>query len=255
MLIHPGVQSVERSDCGSDVDIDAEMPHPAKAGRDVKRDVIVAAPAGEPRPGTVRQLHVDEFLQSALGFVAKPVVVKKDTHVFARLALVVRLSQPRRVFNGHALEVLVLFKRTVERGRVAPLFEHAMNLRIGAGDETRERVRVKPVERLLAALVWELHQIRQCHHRIPRRVRHHLHREALVLQRLRTAGLEQLREPEFFSRRTANRQRQRFRDQNPPRQHREITFLAVGHVAGRADGFVREERGAVGHFDPPRVTA
>src|SRR2546422_709522 len=94
-----------------------------------------------------------EKIDGRLVLSGHPVVVEQNADIAASLALVLRLSQPRRLFNGHALEVLVLFKRTVERGRVAPLFEHAMNLRIGAGDETRERVRVKSVERLLAALV------------------------------------------------------------------------------------------------------
>src|SRR5882762_5567431 len=41
MLIHPGVEPVERFDRGSDVDVDTEIPQTAKTGRDVKRDVIV----------------------------------------------------------------------------------------------------------------------------------------------------------------------------------------------------------------------
>ena len=52
-----------------------------------------------------------------------------------------------------------------------------------------QRVGVKPVEDLLGALVGKFHQIGQGQHRVPGRVRDHLHGEALVRERVGTAGL------------------------------------------------------------------
>ena len=112
-----------------------------------------------------------------------------------------------------------------------PLIEDPPDLRIGVGDVRGQRVGVEPVEDLLAALVRILHQVGQRHHRVPRGLRHHLHGQALVMQRVRLAGLEQLGELELLGLRPANRQRQRFRHQNPAAEHRQIAFLAVAQTA------------------------
>ena len=146
------------------------MPEPAKTGGDVEGDVIVAATAGEPGPRAVGQLHLRKLPQRVFRFVIEAVVIEQNPDVAPRLAFALGQTQPRCLFNHHAFKVLVLLQRAVKGWRVAPLFEHAVNLGVGAGDEAGEGVRVKPVEGLLGALVRELHQIRQRHHRVPCRV-------------------------------------------------------------------------------------
>ena len=181
--VEPVVEPIQRANRRVNFHIHAQVPEPAKTGGDVESDVIVAATAGEPGPRAVGQLHLRKLPQRVFRFVIEAVVIEQNPDVAPRLAFGLGLAQPRCLFNHHAFKVLVLLQRTVEGWRVAPLFEHAVYLGIGAGDEPGERIRVKPVEGLLGALVWELHQIRQRHHRVPPRVRYHLHREPLILQR------------------------------------------------------------------------
>ena len=183
-FVEPVVEPIQRANRRVNFHIHAQVPEPAKTGGDVEGDVIVAATAGEPGPRAVGQLHLRKLPQRVFRFVIEAVVIEQNPDVAPRLAFALGLTQPRCLFNHNAFKVLVLLQRAVQRRGVAPLLEHAVNLRVGASNETRECVRVKPVEGLLGALVRELHQIRQRHHRVPRRVRHHLHREPLVLQRL-----------------------------------------------------------------------
>jgi len=76
LLVRPPVEPGERLDRGGRVDLHAQVPHPAEAGRDVERDVVVAAPAREPRPRPVRVLHLREFLELALGLGVEPVGIE-----------------------------------------------------------------------------------------------------------------------------------------------------------------------------------
>ena len=230
----------------------AQAPEP---GGDVQSDVILPPPAGEPGPGTVGQLHFGKLLQGPVGFEVEPVVVEENPDIPARLAFGLRLAQPGGFLDQHALEVLIFLERAVERRRAAPLREDAVNLRIGVGDVARQGIGVEPVESLLRAFVRILHQVRQRQHGVPGGIRHHLDGEALLAQRGGLAGLEKPGELEPLRRRTANRQGQGFGEENLPRQHRQKSFLAVRHAAGRADGLVAEKPRAIRHFDAPGVTA
>ena len=112
---------------------------------------------------------------------------EENSGVSPGATLVLRLPEPGGFLEHHALEVLVLLERTVQRGRVLPELEDPADPGIGVGDEAGQRVGVVPIEGLLAALVGKLHQVGQGQHRVPRRLGHHLYREALVLQGLRGA--------------------------------------------------------------------
>src|SRR6187431_855621 len=104
------------------------MAQPAKTSRDVERDVVVSLATREPRPGTVAKLHLPEFLQRSVDFIIQPIVLEEQGDVFARLTFGHSLPEPWGLLEHHAFEVLILFKRTVERRCVAPLFENAMDL-------------------------------------------------------------------------------------------------------------------------------
>ncbi len=253
--LHPRVERAERLHRGRHVDLDTEVPQPAEAGHDVERYVLVSPTAGEPRPEPAIELLVCQLLERGGGLRVEPVGVEEQAHVAARLALVLRLAHPWRLLEQDRLQVLVLGERAVEGRRGFPQVEHAVDLRIGVGDVARERVGVKPVEDLLAALVRKLHQVRQRHHRIPRRLRRHLHRERLVAQRVGLAAREQLREGKRLRLLASDRQRHRLRHENPPAEHGQETLLAVAGLRGGADGLVREETEPVGHGDPPRIAA
>ena len=53
------------------------------------------------------------------------------------------------------------------------------------GDILRQRICVQAIECLFGAFVRILHQVRQRHHCVPGRIGYHLHRNRLVLQRIR----------------------------------------------------------------------
>ena len=57
-LVDPSVQPAQRLDGQGGVDVDVQVTQSSEAGRDVQRDVVVAPPAGEPRPRTVGELHL-----------------------------------------------------------------------------------------------------------------------------------------------------------------------------------------------------
>ena len=255
-LLDPAVEPAKRLDRLDDRHaLDAEMTQPRKAGRDVKRDVVVTAAAGHPRPAAVGVLSAAKLLEQALGLGVEPVFVEQNTDVAARLAFVFCLAHPRRLEQQQAFEFLVFLERTVECVGAFPEIEHAADARVGLGDVRRECVGVKPVERLLGALVRVLHQIGQGEHRVPCRVGGHLHGERLVLQCVRPAGRDQFLEAKFPRALVADRQRQRLGDEDAPREHRQIIFLAIPLVAGRGGHLIHERRRAVRHGEPPREAA
>src|SRR4029453_17703473 len=113
MLLHPNIQAIERTDRRRGIEIAAEMPEASKARRDVKRDIITTGSPREPRPGTVSQLHLRQFLKRALPFVIQAIVVEKNADILACLAFGLRLTIPGCLLNHHALEVLIFFQRAV----------------------------------------------------------------------------------------------------------------------------------------------
>ena len=115
----------------------------------------------------------------------------------------------------------------------------------------RERVSVEAVEHLLAAFMREFHKVRQRHHGIPGWIGYHLNREALRLQSVRFAGLQQAGEIERLRLRAANRQRQGFDYERAPREHGQETLLAIGEPIRRAYSLVAERLRAVGDFELP----
>ena len=252
-LVDPAVQPGQRLEGRLHVELHAQVPQAAETGGDVERDVIVRRAAGEPRPGPVLILAFGQFLQRPGRLVVEPVVLEEDAHVPPGLALGLGLADPGRFLQQDRLEVLVLLQRAVQGGRAPPLLEDAMDLRIAVGDVPGQGVGIQPIERLLVALVGILHQVGQGHDRVPRRVRDHLHRQALALQGLRLARFQQPLELELLGLRAADRQRQRFGDQRAADQHRQQALLAVGDPAGRADGLVADRPAGrhVGHGQPP----
>jgi len=205
---HPGIQPAQRAEDGGRVQAHAQVPEAAKAGGDIERDVIIAAPAREPRPGAVVQLLPGQLLQGGFLFVGEAVVIEQDAEIAAGLALLIGLPQPGGFFEHHRLEVRVPLEGAFERGRVLPEIEEAADFGIGIGDEARQGIGVQAVESLLGAFVGGFHQVRQRQHRIPGRLGHHLRHQALVLARRRGAGFKQPGERERVGGRAANRQRQ-----------------------------------------------
>ena len=108
--------------------------------------------------------------------LGQAVLVEQNPDVAAGFGFFLGVADPRRFFQDDGLHVLILFERAIERRGVLPLVEHAADFRVAGGNVPRQRVRIEPVERLLRALVRVLHQVRQRHHRVPRRVRGHLYR-------------------------------------------------------------------------------
>ena len=160
------------------------MPQATEAGRDVQRDVLVGRSTGEPRPRAIGELLFGELAEQPGGFVVQPVVVEQDADVATGLAFGLGLPQPGSLLDHDRLQFLVLFQRAVECGRAAPLLEDAVDLRIAPRDVPGQRVGIQPVEGLLGAFVRGLHQIRQRHHGVPRRIGDHLHGQRLVLERV-----------------------------------------------------------------------
>ena len=154
---------------------------------DVERDVLIAAAAGEPRPQAVAPVASAVSLYKVRPISSLSRFSSNRMPTFLRAwTLGLGLPDPRRLLQGHGLEVLVLLQRAVQRGRALPQVEDPADLGVGVGDVAGQGVGVEPVEDLLAALVGILHQVRQGHHRVPRRLRDHLHGQALVLQGRRT---------------------------------------------------------------------
>ena len=251
-LGHRGIERSQRFQSRGDVGFHAQRPQAREAGGDVARDVGVAATAGEPRPQAIATLHGGQFGERLLQLAVHVVVIEKQADAAARFRLAGRLTQPRRLFQHDAVDVGVLGQRTVERlpGRL-PLIEDLAHLRIGFRDVPGEGVGVVAVEGLLRALVGELHQVRQRHHRVPCRLRDDLDVKEAAFQGLRSAAGEQLVEGEILYARVADRQRHRLRDEDPPRDHRQPAFLSVAERAARGDRLVFEEAPAVRHRDPP----
>ena len=185
-------------------------------------------------------LAFGQLLQGPGRLVVQPVVFEEDAHVPPGLALGLGLADPGRFLQHDRLEVLVLLQRAVQGGRAPPLLEDAMDLRIAVGDVPGQGVGIQAIERLLVALVGIFHEVGQGHDRVPRRVRDHLHRQALALQGLRLARFQQAVELELLGLRAADGQRQRFGDQRAADEHRQQALLAVGDPAGRADGLVAD---------------
>ena len=254
-LVGPRIEPVQRLERRPHVQRDAEVPEPPEAGRDVERDVVVGTAAREPGPRAVGKLELLEPPREPLGLAVQPVLVEQDPDVAASLALGLRLSQPGSLLEHHGLQVLVLLEWRVERRRGAPLLEHAADPGVGGGDVARQRGGIEAVEGLFGALVRELHQVRQRHHRIPGGMRDHLHGKRLVAQRGGLAGALETREIELPRPGAADRQRQGFGDEDAAREHGDEPFLAVGDASRGGDGLVREEAEAIGDLEPPRVGA
>ena len=84
-FVDPAVEPVERFHRRRRVELHAQMPQAAEAGRDVERHVVVRRPAGEPGPCAVAELLVGQFLQQPGRFVVQAVVVEQNADVAARL--------------------------------------------------------------------------------------------------------------------------------------------------------------------------
>jgi hypothetical protein len=75
------------------------MAQPAESGCDVERDIIVALPAGKPRPRAVAQLHLSQFAQRRFGFAVEAIIIEKDADVSASLAFAFGLAHPGRFLD------------------------------------------------------------------------------------------------------------------------------------------------------------
>ncbi len=215
VFAHPVVQVRQGTERRGQVHIRVEVPQAAETRDDVQGDVIVAVAAGKPGPASVLELHLGQLLEQGRRLVVQPVGVEQDAHVAARLAFILRLPPPGRLLDQHGFEVLVFLQGRIQGGGIFPEVKHAADFGVAIRQMAGERVGIEPVKRLLAALVRKLHEIRQRQHRIPRRLRHHLHGQARVLQRRGAAGIEQLGKLKMLhrlaaTRLAANRQRQRF---------------------------------------------
>ena len=82
----PPVESIERSECRSDIDFCSELAKPAESGGYIKRDVVVGSSAREPWPCSIAKLHLRKLIECLFGFVGHSVLVEQDSNVSASLA-------------------------------------------------------------------------------------------------------------------------------------------------------------------------
>ena len=196
------------------------MPQPAEARGDIEADVLAWTAAREPWPQAFAELLLRRACASALADSSSKRLPSNSRPTFLRDWLSVFAWRTHGVSSSITrLELLIFLQRAVERLRVFPKIENPPDFRIRAGDVPGERVRVKTIEDLLTALVRKLHQVRQRHHRIPRRLRCHLHGERLVAQSVRLPESSSFLNSKLLRRLAADRQRQRFGDEYPPPQH------------------------------------
>ena len=179
-----------------------KVVEPCEAGEDVKRDVVRGRSAREPRPASVAVARKAQLLDAARLLVLEPILSEEIAKARTRGGLVLRLAHPWRLLERDRLEVFVRLKRTLQRlrARCLPFVEHRADSRIGVRDVRPERVRVVAAERLLAALVRELHEVGKRQHRVPRRTRHGAHREVLMADRIGTLARDEVLELERLRR-------------------------------------------------------
>ena len=220
-------------------------------GEDVERDGIGRRPAREPRPEAVVVARLAQLPEAALLLGREALASEELAQPRAGGGLVLRLAHPRRRLERDGLELRVRFQRALERLRAGlpPGVERCADARVGARDERAERVRVVAREGLLAALVRELHQIREREHRVPRRTRHGAHLEPRVADRVRARAREEVREREGPGFGAARVELHRLAHEDAPREDGQHALLAVGELRPLRLGDVFQEAAAVGDRD------
>ena len=140
-----------------------------EAGEDVERDVVGGGATREPGPASVAVALRAQLLQAARLLGVEAFAAEEVAEARAGGRFVLRVAHPRRRLQRDGLELRVGFERALERlgpGGL-PGVEGRADARVGVRDEGAEGVRVEAAEGLLAALVRELHEVRERQHRVP----------------------------------------------------------------------------------------
>ena len=111
---------------------------------------------------------------------------------------------------------------------ISPCVKDATDFGIAIGDMLSQLIGIESIERLLAAFVWKLHQVRESKNSIPSWLRDHLNGQRLALQCIRLARFKKFLELKLFGRDSANRERHRFGDEDSFRKDRQHAFFAIG---------------------------
>ena len=248
-FMHPSVESSESPHCRRNIDWNSQLSHPTEASHDVEGQILVVWTTGEPRPHAIVPLHLRQFTHRAIDFRFQPIFVKQNADVATRLRFSIRVSQPWRLLDHHRFDVLV-FRQWRNEGfrlNIPPGIKHATDFGIAVGNVLSQVIGIQPIEGLLAAFIWKLHQVRQCEYRIPGRLRNHLHRKRLVLQRIRLARLQEFFEFKLLGRSAANGKWHRFGDEDPFGKNGQHAFFAIGKFVGGSDGLVNDWISPVGY--------
>ena len=202
---------------------------PREPRLDIERDAGRGRSAREPRPKPPATPREPQLLKALFLLVRQTVGGEEFAKPRAGCAFVCRLTDPRRRFKRNRLEVFIRLKRALQRfaARRLPRVERGADARIGVCDVLPQRIRVVAAERLLAAFVRELHQVRKRQHRVPRRTRHGAYCEILVADRLGPFARQQVLEPERLRRVTAHVELHGLTHHHAPRQYRQHALFAV----------------------------
>ena len=206
-----------------------KVVEPREAGEDVERDVVRGRSAWEPRPASVAIPLKPQLLDATILLALEAVLAEKIAEPRARGGLVLRLAHPRRRLERNRLQLRIGFQRALKRLGASrlPRIEHLADSRIGVRDVRPKRVRVVAAERLLAAFVRKLHQVRERQHRVPSRTRHGAHGEVLMTYRLRPLACKKVVELERLRLVAARIELHRLADEYAPCKDGKHAFLAV----------------------------
>ena len=252
-LVNPIVQTVERLNGQGRIDIHPKMTQPAKTGGNVEGDVVIPPASREPGPGSVRQLHLLELLESPAFLVIETVVIKENAHITAGFTLAFGLAYPWSLHQCDRLQILVLFQGTVQCLGSLPLIEYATNLGIRIGDLTGQRVCIEPVKGLLGTLMGKFHQVRQCHYRIPGRIGNHLDGKVLMFDGVGIARRHQFLKVKLLGLGSPDGQRHRFGHKDPSGKNGQVSLFPIGNLAGPSYCFVGDHSQIIRNGYLPRI--
>ena len=161
-----------------------QLPEPRQH---IQRDPLIRRPTRKPRPRPILQLQLIQLRQHPRRLRFQSRRIKQNPRIPPLLALLPSLPQPRGLLHHHRLQIPVLQQRALQRLRlhIPPHIKHPPDLRITQRQMPRQHIRIVPVEGLLRTLMRKLHQVRQRHHRRPRRTTRQLHTQSLMPQCLR----------------------------------------------------------------------
>ena len=154
----------------------------AHACYDVLRNVPAIAATREPSEATIAQLTVGHLVAGLVQLAAHAVHVEKHAEVAFLLLFALRIQYPRGFLQKGVFQFLI-FRQIRFQGiglEFFPSIKYLLDFRMRIGHCRCNAIGIEARENLLGTLIRVFHDIRQCLHRIPGRIRRELQRIFVV---------------------------------------------------------------------------